>query len=61
MTGPEHYDHAEQLLFAASEGGDLSLTSEDQAVTLAAAQVHATLALAAATYDANQPERITAP
>jgi hypothetical protein len=43
MTGAEHYDKAEQLL------GDAVLFPEDDAVLAATAQVHATLALAAAT------------
>ena len=48
MTGPEHYREAEQLLasglFHRDEG-----RPEPAAAALAAAQVHATLALAAAT------------
>jgi hypothetical protein len=46
MTGPEHYREAEQLLEqarASDVGGDMERYS------VAAAQVHATLALAAAT------------
>ncbi|HEU5032727.1 MAG TPA: hypothetical protein VFV01_47945 [Spirillospora sp.] len=44
MTGPEHYRVAERLLAAAGEtyAGDLD-------ARIAAAQVHATLAVAAAT------------
>ncbi|GII84574.1 hypothetical protein Ssi03_25640 [Sphaerisporangium siamense] len=42
MTGPEHYREAEKLL---AQYGD----PEFAAIDLAAAQVHATLALAAAT------------
>jgi hypothetical protein len=46
MTGPEHYQLSEQLLDTAEGlGGNLTASSG----TLAAAQVHATLALAAAT------------
>lgn len=44
MTGPEHYKEAERLA-TASQGQELA----SAAVTLAEAQVHATLALAAAT------------
>lgn len=44
MTGPEHYADAERLI-RQSRGQD----DEVAAVTLAEAQVHATLALAAAT------------
>ena len=40
MTGPEHYREAERLL---------AISSSDNPVTAAEAQVHATLALAAAT------------
>ena len=40
MTGPEHYREAERLL---------DLSTADNPVTAAEAQVHATLALAAAT------------
>jgi len=43
MTGPEHYKMAETLAKVADEG------SVDWESTLARAQVHATLALAAAT------------
>ena len=45
MTGPEHYQHAEQLLDWA---GDCVLGSESERYNVAAAQAHATLALAAA-------------
>lgn len=48
MTGPEHYRAAEQLLADVSTGGFVSDGTEC-ANTIAAAQVHATLALAAAT------------
>jgi len=46
MTGPEHYQHAEELLDLAS---DDEVGDPVEAYRLAAAQVHATLALAAAT------------
>lgn len=46
MTGPEHYREAEALLTSAS--GNF-LRGEDTSSARAAAQVHATLALAAAT------------
>jgi hypothetical protein len=45
MTGPEHYAHAGQLLGWAA---DCDLGSDGERYRLAAAQVHATLALAAA-------------
>lgn len=48
MTGPEHYTHAEQLLDMA---GDDEPGSDVERYRVAAAQVHATLALAAATAD----------
>lgn len=61
MTGPEHYQHAEELL---DRNGDC--TCEDNCETCAwraaKAQVHATLALAAATaiqpseFGGNRPE-----
>jgi hypothetical protein len=46
MTGPEHYSYAEQLLAQASED---ELGSDAERFHVAKAQVHATLALAAAT------------
>ncbi|RBM12125.1 hypothetical protein DI005_33235 [Prauserella sp. PE36] len=46
MTGPEHYRRAEWLLEKAAKE---ELGSEYERWALAAAQVHATLALAAAT------------
>ena len=46
MTGPEHYSYAEQLL---DEAGDAENGSDHERYLVAAAQVHATLALAAAT------------
>jgi hypothetical protein len=45
MTGPEHYGKAEELLAADASQEDADATS----MRLAAAAVHATLALAAAT------------
>ena len=53
MTGPEHYREAERLLNAADRSWETEVNYntviEWDADTLAAAQVHATLALAAAT------------
>jgi hypothetical protein len=46
MTGPEHYRAAEMLLAAADQ---IAEQGGDMGEMLAAAQVHATLALAAAT------------
>jgi thioredoxin-like negative regulator of GroEL len=46
MTGPEHYTRAEQLLRQVRDGHQ---EGTDVAAILAAAQVHATLAQAAAT------------
>jgi hypothetical protein len=45
MTGPGHYFRAEELLVVAGRAQD----EDDAARVLAIAQVHATLALAAAT------------
>lgn len=45
-TGPEHYRKAEELIAYA---GNLDKHDEDVPLTLAEAQVHATLALTAAT------------
>ena len=47
MTGPEHYAEAERLITAIPDG----LPHEDIAMIQRAAQVHATLAAAAATAD----------
>ena len=56
MTGPEHYREAERLIATLPEdkpaGG---LSYEDMAMFHRCAQVHATLALAAATADALVP------
>lgn len=46
MTGPEHYTRAEQLLREVRDGHQ---EGTDVAAILAAAQAHATLALAAVT------------
>ena len=46
MTGPEHYREAEALLTSASRN---FLRGDDTSSALVAAQVHATLALVAAT------------
>lgn len=57
MTGIEHYKKAERLLATVTEPErvrDLDLRVVE--ITLAAAQVHATLALAAATVVAAPPE-----
>ena len=56
MTGPEHYQIAERLVASVSPR---NLLPEDEN-KLAAAQVHATLALAAATASAGRmPSKIT--
>lgn len=53
MTGPEHYAEAERLIHLADEVARVhGLRPEQQQVALAAAQVSATLALAAATAEA---------
>ncbi|MFD7855202.1 hypothetical protein ACFV6B_13075 [Streptomyces microflavus] len=52
MTGPEHYRKAEEILGAlksARADANRRIVPERAAVTLAEAQVHATLALAAVT------------
>jgi hypothetical protein len=53
MTGPEHYAAAEQLLAGvtpdATHPDGSQVIRADEPETIAAAQVHATLALAAAT------------
>lgn len=51
MTGPEHYREAERLLATAYEGNLTTYEGEnpEAARQIAEAQVHATLALAAAT------------
>jgi hypothetical protein len=46
MTGPEHYHEAQQLLADPNYGEPKGIGRSE---TIAAAQVHATLALAAAT------------
>lgn len=60
MDGPSHYREAERLL--ASADGDVSenwpvMTGERKADVIATAQVHATLALAAATAAARYTDR----
>jgi hypothetical protein len=56
VTGPEHYVAAENLL---AKAGSPDASGEDERHAVAAAQVHATLALAAATAlndsDSGQP------
>lgn len=49
MDGPAHYREAERLLAAARTASDHFYGEEDAIPTLQAAQVHATLAHAAAT------------
>lgn len=51
MTGPEHYQEAERLLATAYEDNLTAYEGENPAAArqIAEAQVHATLALAAAT------------
>ena len=49
MTGPDHYAEAERLLALAERQGSGATYGPEWTLTLAAAQVHATLALAAAT------------
>src|ERR1700758_3395513 len=49
MTGPEHYAEAERLLTLADRHTRGGTYDQEWMLTLTAAQVHATLALAAAT------------
>jgi len=49
MTGPDHYAEAERLLAVADRHTSGVTYAEEWTLTLCAAQVHATLALAAAT------------
>ncbi len=49
MTGPEHYAEAERLLAVANRNNTDAADGQERTQTLSAAQVHATLALAAAT------------
>lgn len=49
MTGPEHYAEAERLLAVADRHTKGVTYNQEWTLTLTAAQVHATLALAAAT------------
>jgi hypothetical protein len=55
MTGPEHYRQAEQIL-AEAENSAPDANCDDVALLLKFAQVHATLALAAATALNDYPE-----
>ena len=56
MTGPEHYQEAETQAESAARAIDDRLF-EDARVSLGLAQVHATLALAAATGGARRARR----
>ncbi len=56
MTGPEHYKLAEALLADVTRPDGTIGSGEEGDTTIAAAQAHATLALAAATA-ANDPVR----
>ena len=59
MTGPEHYAEAERLPMKRAMFDGLSDEVEcGYEGTVAVAQVHATLAAAAATIDAQQPDSI---
>ena len=49
MTGPEHYAEAERLLALAERHSSGATYGPEWTLTVTAAQVHATLALAAAT------------
>lgn len=49
MTGPEHYRTAERLLDGIKTRGGAVVVEDGTAEVVATAQVHATLALAAAT------------
>lgn len=58
MTGPEHYAEAERLLTEVTDFFPSNDDASDQALVMALhqrAQVHATLALAAATDSAARP------
>jgi hypothetical protein len=58
MTGPEHYNEAQQLLADPNYGEPKGIGRSE---TIAAAQVHATLALAAATaLTGNSPQEAQA-
>lgn len=56
MNGQDHYDRAASILVDLSEVGS-NMPADERAVIVASAQVHATLALAAAT--AHPVERVT--
>ena len=49
MTGPDHYAEAERLLALAGRHSKGATYGQEWTLTLAAAQIHATLAVAAAT------------
>lgn len=51
MTGPEHYRAAERILAGVKTPDGAIVVDPGTAEVIAAAQVHATLALAAATVD----------
>ena len=57
MTGPEHYAEAERLLALADRHTRGVTYDQEWTLTLTAAQVHATLALAAGTAMAGTPDR----
>jgi hypothetical protein len=56
MTGPEHYREAEQVI---AQVKNRDVTGDEVAAYAAVAQVHATLALAAATVDLDDGEMWT--
>ena len=58
MTGPEHYAEAERLLAVADRHANDATYGQEWTLTLTAAHVHATLALALATaVDTAGPDR----
>lgn len=65
MTGPDHYTEAERLLAGvtmdATHPDGSAVIRSDEPETIAAAQVHATLALAAATALGREGEGRTQP
>ena len=60
-TGPEHYREAEKLLGEAADPYDFDLTQAERNTKALGAQVHATLALAAATALGREGEGQTMP
>lgn len=60
MNGPEHYREAERAL-ASVRGHAGHLSAEEVAYSVAIAQVHATLALAAATAESHDPDGLNVP